>query len=97
MLKAVRCGGFGALFRKVHCPHAPTAAVIDADFVGVDLMPTTDGRLFVLELNGAVEFDDNCALDSRSVPEATADALGLVASVPPRRGTRRATHRSVNR
>lgn len=73
------------------------AAVIDADFVGVDLMPTTDGRLFVLELNGAVEFDDNCALDSRSVPEATADALGLVASVPPRRGTRRATHRSVNR
>jgi RimK family alpha-L-glutamate ligase len=73
------------------------AAVIDADFVGVDLMPTTDGRLFVLELNGAVEFDDNCALDSRGVPEATADALGLVASVPPRRGTRRATHQSVSR
>jgi len=73
------------------------AAVIDADFVGVDLMPTTDGRLFVLELNGAVEFDDNCALDSRGVPEATADALGLVASVPPRRGTRRAAHQSVSR
>jgi RimK family alpha-L-glutamate ligase len=73
------------------------AAVIDADFVGVDLMPTTDGRLFVLELNGAVEFDDNCALDSRGVPEATADALGLVASVARRRGTRRTAHPSVSR
>jgi RimK family alpha-L-glutamate ligase len=73
------------------------AAVIDADFVGVDLMPTTDGRLFVLELNGAVEFDDNCALDSRGGPKAAADALGLVASVPARRGTRRPAHRSVSR
>ena len=73
------------------------AAVIGADLVGVDLMPTTDGRLVVLELNGAVEFDDNCALDARGVPEAAADALGLVASVPARRGIRRTTYRSVSR
>lgn len=73
------------------------AAVIGADLVGVDLMPTIDGRLVVLELNGAVEFDDNCALDSRGVPKAAADALGLVASVPARRGIRRATHQSVSR
>jgi glutathione synthase/RimK-type ligase-like ATP-grasp enzyme len=62
------------------------AAVVGADFVGVDIMPTTDGRLVVLELNGAVEFDGACAIDSRAVADAAADALGLTRMpVEPRR------------
>jgi RimK family alpha-L-glutamate ligase len=32
------------------------AAIVDADFVGVDVMPASDGHLVILELNGAVEF-----------------------------------------
>lgn len=71
------------------------AAVVGADFVGVDLMPTTDGRLVVLELNGAVEFDDACALGSRSVPEAAAEALGLLPATG--QGRRRVLLPSVSR
>jgi RimK family alpha-L-glutamate ligase len=59
------------------------AAVIGADFVGVDLMPTTDGRLVVLELNGAVEFDDACTIAGRSVAHRAADALGLSSALAP--------------
>jgi glutathione synthase/RimK-type ligase-like ATP-grasp enzyme len=54
------------------------AAAVGADLVGVDLMPTRDGRLVVLELNGAVEFDDACTIGGRGVAERAADALGLV-------------------
>ena len=54
------------------------AAVTGADFIGVDVMPTTDGRLVVLELNGAVDFDEECAIGDRSVAERAARALGLV-------------------
>lgn len=71
------------------------AAVVGGDFVGVDLMPTTDGRVVVLELNGAVEFDDACALGSRSVPEAAADALGLTTAAS--RGDRRSRRPFVSR
>ena len=53
------------------------AAVTGADFVGVDVMPTTDGRLVVLELNGAVEFEPACAIGGLSVAERAARALGL--------------------
>ena len=54
------------------------AAVVGADFVGVDVMPMRNGRPVVLELNGAVEFDDACSLGGRSVAIAAADALGLL-------------------
>jgi RimK family alpha-L-glutamate ligase len=54
------------------------AAVVDGDFVGVDVMPARDGTLVVLELNGAVEFSDDCAIGGRSVALAAADALGLL-------------------
>jgi RimK family alpha-L-glutamate ligase len=53
------------------------AAILGADFVGVDVMPTTDGGLVVLEANGAVEFEDTCAIGGRSVAERAAAALGL--------------------
>jgi RimK family alpha-L-glutamate ligase len=59
------------------------AAVIGADFVGVDLMPTADGRLVVLELNGAVEFDGACTMGGRSVAQRAADALGLSRALTP--------------
>jgi [lysine-biosynthesis-protein LysW]--L-2-aminoadipate ligase len=39
------------------------AAAIEADLVGVDLMPTPDGRHVVIELNGAVEFTEEYSLD----------------------------------
>jgi RimK family alpha-L-glutamate ligase len=52
-------------------------AVCGADFVGVDLAPLADGRHVVLELNGAVEFDETYALGGRSV---YAEALRMVDS-----------------
>lgn len=39
------------------------AAAVGADFVGVDLLPLARGGWVVLELNGAVEFDDLAAAD----------------------------------
>ena len=53
------------------------AAVTGADFVGIDVMPTPDGRLVVLELNGAVEFDEACTIGGSSVPERAATALRI--------------------
>lgn len=53
------------------------AAAVGADFVGVDLLPLDDGSYVVLELNGAVDFDDRYSLDGTSVYLATARALDL--------------------
>jgi RimK family alpha-L-glutamate ligase len=50
------------------------AAAAEADLVGVDLLPTRDGGWNVLELNGAVEFNDTYSLD-RDVFSAAAEAL----------------------
>ena len=50
------------------------AAAAGADLVGIDLLPTRDGGWVVLELNGAVEFNDEYSLD-RNVFSAAADAL----------------------
>ena len=50
------------------------AAAVEGDLVGVDLMPTRDGSWVVLELNGAVEFNDEYSLD-RDVFSAAIDAL----------------------
>jgi glutathione synthase/RimK-type ligase-like ATP-grasp enzyme len=58
------------------------AAAVEGDLVGVDLMPTRDGGWVVIELNGAVEFNDEYSLD-RDVFSAVVDALlGAVASAP---------------
>jgi RimK family alpha-L-glutamate ligase len=53
------------------------AAVVGADFAGVDLSPLPDGGYAVLELNGAVEFDQRYSLDGGDVYEATSRALEL--------------------
>ena len=50
------------------------AAAAGADLVGVDMLPTPDGGWVVLELNGAVEFNEEYSLD-RDVFAAAADAL----------------------
>jgi RimK family alpha-L-glutamate ligase len=52
------------------------AAAIGADLVGVDLLPV-DGGHTVLELNGAVDFDDVYSLPGTSVWTEAARALGL--------------------
>ena len=53
-----------------------SAEAIGADLVGVDLLPVPGGYV-VLELNGAVEFDNAYDLDERDVYEAAAAALAL--------------------
>lgn len=50
------------------------AAAAGGDLVGIDLLPTPDGGWVVLELNGAVEFNDQYSLD-REVFAAAAEAL----------------------
>lgn len=58
------------------CELAVTAAAaIEADLVGVDLIPTPDGSHVVIELNGAVEFNEQYSLLGSSVFEHTLEAL----------------------
>ena len=52
------------------------AAAIKMDFVGVDLLPTDRGYV-VLELNGAVEFDQRYSLPCGDVYRDAAAALGI--------------------
>jgi RimK family alpha-L-glutamate ligase len=52
------------------------AAAIGGDLVGVDLLPL-DAGYTVIEVNGAVEFDDSYNLEGRNVYEEVAHALGL--------------------
>jgi glutathione synthase/RimK-type ligase-like ATP-grasp enzyme len=58
------------------------AAAVGGDFVGVDLLPLTGGGFVVLELNGAVEFTPEYALNGTDVFEAVAAALLPSPSVP---------------
>jgi ribosomal protein S6--L-glutamate ligase len=51
------------------------AAALGADFVGVDLLPTCDGRWVVLEVNGAVDFTPAYSLGGESVFERVVDTL----------------------
>jgi glutathione synthase/RimK-type ligase-like ATP-grasp enzyme len=44
------------------------AAAVNGDLVGVDLLPA-DGGWRVVEINGAVDFTDEYALDGRDVFE----------------------------
>lgn len=55
------------------------AAAAGADLVGVDLLPDGVGGHVVLELNGAVDFDERYALGGRDVYAEVACALGLPA------------------
>jgi RimK family alpha-L-glutamate ligase len=50
------------------------AAAVEGDLVGVDLMPTRDGGWVVIEVNGAVEFNDEYSLD-RDIFSAVVDEL----------------------
>ena len=54
------------------------AAATGMDLVGVDLLPSRRGFV-VLELNGAVDFDERYSLGGRDVYAASAQALGLLA------------------
>ena len=53
---------------------AAAAAAVEGDLVGVDLMPTLDDGWVVIEVNGAVEFNDEYSLD-RDVFTAVVDEL----------------------
>jgi RimK family alpha-L-glutamate ligase len=53
------------------------AAAVEADLVGVDLLPV-DGGYVVLELNGAVEFDELYSLRGEDVYRDAAEALDLL-------------------
>jgi [lysine-biosynthesis-protein LysW]---L-2-aminoadipate ligase len=51
------------------------AAAIEGDLVGVDLLPTPEGGHVVVELNGAVEFNEQYSLMDTDVYERTLAAL----------------------
>jgi glutathione synthase/RimK-type ligase-like ATP-grasp enzyme len=51
------------------------ARAIEADLVGVDLLPTPSGSHIVIELNGAVEFNEQYARDGEDVFERALAAL----------------------
>jgi RimK family alpha-L-glutamate ligase len=52
-----------------------TAAAVEGDLVGVDLLPGADGGLVVIEVNGAVEFTHAYSLEGVHVFRRTVDAL----------------------
>jgi RimK family alpha-L-glutamate ligase len=58
------------------------AQTLAADLVGVDLCPTASGYV-VLELNGAVDFDERYSLEGRDVYADAAAALGLTRTALP--------------
>ena len=57
------------------------AAALDADLIGVDLLPIPEGYT-VIEMNGAVEFDGRYSLAGADIYAAIADALALVRAEP---------------
>jgi RimK family alpha-L-glutamate ligase len=61
---------------------ARAAETIGADLVGVDLLPDGDGGWVVIELNGAVDFTRDYALDSRDVFERAVAAMTRAAPTP---------------
>jgi RimK family alpha-L-glutamate ligase len=50
---------------------------VGADLVGVDLLPLAGGGHVVIELNGAVEFDERYSVTKRGIFAETAAALGI--------------------
>jgi RimK family alpha-L-glutamate ligase len=59
------------------------AAAAEADLVGIDLLPTPEGGWVVIELNGAVEFNDQYSLD-RDIFTVAAEVLAESVSDTPR-------------
>jgi RimK family alpha-L-glutamate ligase len=57
------------------------AAALAIDLAGVDLLPRGDGWV-VLEVNGAIDFDDRYALPGRNMYREIAQALGLPLGPP---------------
>jgi RimK family alpha-L-glutamate ligase len=51
------------------------AAAVEADLVGVDLLPHPDGEFVVIEINGAVEYNAAYSLCGADVFRRTVDAL----------------------
>lgn len=51
------------------------AAAVGGDLVGVDLLPLSDGRYVVIEVNGAVDFTPDYSLGAEDVFEAVARQL----------------------
>jgi len=51
------------------------ARAIDGDLIGVDLLPTTTCDYVVIELNGAVEFNEQYSIDNGDVFARTLEAL----------------------
>ena len=51
------------------------AAAVEADLVGVDLLPRPDGDFVVIEINGAVEYNADYSLHGADVFRRTVDAL----------------------
>ncbi|MGE5274045.1 MAG: ATP-grasp domain-containing protein [Verrucomicrobiota bacterium] len=64
------------------------ASALGADFVGVDLMPLGEDHHVVIELNGAVEFDEEYSLSARGVHMDVADALDLTSRAALAAGSR---------
>jgi RimK family alpha-L-glutamate ligase len=54
---------------------ASAAAAIGGDLVGVDLLPDGRGGFVVLEVNGAVDFTEEYALDEQDVFECAVESL----------------------
>jgi len=54
------------------------ATAVGADLVGVDLLPLGRDEYVVIELNGAVEFDERYSLTERGIHLDIAGALGLL-------------------
>ena len=57
------------------------ASSVGADFVGVDLIPSSEGGYVIIEMNGAVEFDNGYSLSERGVHLDVAVALDLLRGV----------------
>jgi [lysine-biosynthesis-protein LysW]---L-2-aminoadipate ligase len=51
------------------------AAAVEGDLVGVDLLPVGDGGWVVIEINGAVEFNEAYSLNGADVFRRTVEAL----------------------
>src|SRR5512133_702076 len=56
------------------------ASAVQMDLVGVDLLPTSGEAFVVLELNGAVDFDERYSLPGGDVYRDAAAALGIDAT-----------------
>lgn len=75
-LKARPSSGAGALA-------IAAAGAVGADLVGIDLLPTGRDAYVAIEVNSAVDFEDEESLPGRSIYADLASALGLVRSHHP--------------